>query len=30
MILEKSYLEYVDRIWESIKDQAKEAMEEQS
>ena len=30
LILEKSYLEYVDRIWGSIKDQAREAMEEQS
>lgn len=28
LILEKSYLEYVDRIWQCIKDQAREAMEE--
>jgi NitT/TauT family transport system ATP-binding protein len=26
--LEKAYLEYVDRIWQTIKDQAKEALEE--
>lgn len=30
LILEKSYLEYVERIWGSIKDQAREAMEEKS
>jgi NitT/TauT family transport system ATP-binding protein len=28
LTLEKPYLEYVDRIWQTIKDQAKEAMEE--
>jgi NitT/TauT family transport system ATP-binding protein len=28
LILEKPYLEYVDRIWQTIKDQAKEAMKE--
>ncbi len=28
LLLEKSYLEYVDRIWRCIKEQAKEAMEE--
>jgi NitT/TauT family transport system ATP-binding protein len=28
LLLEKSYLEYVDRIWRRIKEQAKEAMEE--
>ncbi|MFH0787880.1 MAG: ABC transporter ATP-binding protein [Pseudomonadota bacterium] len=29
LTLEKAYLDYVDRIWRTIKDQAKEAMEEE-